>query len=103
MSTFRGLVWQALSLDVSGGGIHEVEIHGVDCRIRHRFFPVRHGKVQELGGLMIAIEFQSHTDIDLFDAARAGVELVQDFLFAITAVLAARELVQWRGSTMPTG
>ncbi|VIO79128.1 hypothetical protein CI41S_66960 [Bradyrhizobium ivorense] len=51
-------------------------------------------KCKELGGSMIAIEFQSHTDIDLFDAARARVELVQDFLFAITVVLAARELVQ---------
>ena len=47
---------------------------------------------------MIAIEFQSHTDIDLFDAARAGVELIQDVLSAITVVLGttfpASELVQ---------
>lgn len=98
VSTFRVLVRQALSLDVSGGGIQELEIQGVDCQIAIGSSQSDMAKRKELGGSMIAIEFQSHPDLDLFDAARAGFELVEDFLSAITVVsgttFAPSELVQ---------
>ena len=47
---------------------------------------------KEFGGSMIAIEFQSHTDIDLFDAARAGVDLVLGLLSAITEYIGSETM-----------
>jgi hypothetical protein len=85
-SAFRVLARQPLSLDVDGGAVMNVEIQGVDCLIAVEASHSDEAKQKELGGSTLAIEFLSHPDLDLFDAARAGLELIEDFLSAVTVV-----------------
>jgi hypothetical protein len=86
VSTFRVLARQPLSLDIGSGGIHELDIQGVSCRIAVKPTHSDLAKRKELGGTTLAIEFLSDPDLDLFEAARAGFELIEDFLSAITIV-----------------
>ncbi len=86
VSTFRVLALQPLALDVGSSGIHELDIQGVSCRIAIKPAHSDLAKRRELGGTTLAIEFLSDPDLDLFEAARAGFELIEDFLSAITVV-----------------
>src|ERR1700759_4401886 len=86
VSTFRVLAQQPLSLDVGSGGIHELDIQGVSCRIAVKPAHSDLAKRKELGGTALAIEFLSDPDLDLFEVARPGCELIEDFLSAITVV-----------------
>lgn len=88
VSTFSVLARQPLSLDV-GGGIHELDIQNVTCRIAVMPAHSDIAKRKELGGTTIAIEFLSDPHLDLFEAARAGYELVEDFLAAVRVVSGA--------------
>ena len=85
-SAFRVLARQPLSLDVDGGAVMDLEIQGVDCFIAVEASHSDEAKQPELGGSTLAIEFLSRPDLDLFDAARAGLELIEDFLSAVTVV-----------------
>lgn len=97
-STFRVLARQPLSLDVGKGGIHDLDIQGVSCRIAIKPAHSDLAKRKEFGGTTLAIEFLADPDLDLFEAARAGFELIEDFLSAITVVsgttFGASELLQ---------
>jgi hypothetical protein len=103
-STFRVLARQPLSLD-AGSDIQELDIQNVTCRIAVTPAHSDIAKRKELGGTTIAIEFLSDPDLDLFAAARAGYELIEDFLSAITVVSAPRSAqancCRLRGSTTP--
>jgi hypothetical protein len=98
LSTFRVLARQPLSLDVDGGAVQDLTIQGVDCRIAVETSHSDEAKQKELGGSTLSIEFSADPDLDLFDAARAGFELIEDFLSAITVVsgttFAPSELMQ---------
>jgi hypothetical protein len=86
VSTFRVLARQPLSLDIGSAGTHELDIQGVSCRISVKPAHSDLAKRKELGGTTLAIEFLSDPDLDLVEAARAGFELIEDFLSAITVV-----------------
>lgn len=86
MSTFRVLARQPLSLDVGSSGVQELDIQSVSCRIAVKPAYSDLAKRKELGGTTLAIEFLSNPDLDLFEAASAGFELIEDFLSAITVV-----------------
>lgn len=97
LATFRVLVKQALSIDVSKR-VEDIEIQGVKCRIAIK---PAHGDLatqRELGGSTLAVEFEEALDFDLVMAARNGFELIEDFLSAITVVsgttFAPSEIVQ---------
>jgi hypothetical protein len=85
-STYRVLVSQALSLDVGDDEAERFSIQGTECRIAVRPSQPDLAKQRELGGSIIAVEFEERTTHDLFVVARAGLELIEDFLSAITVV-----------------
>jgi hypothetical protein len=86
VSTYRVLVRQALSLDLGDGGVQSFSIQGTDCRLAVEPLHSDLAKQREFGGSTIALEFRAPTSPDFFAAARAGLELIEDFLSAITVV-----------------
>lgn len=86
--TYRVLVKQALSLTVaSDAAVNELSIQGVACRIAIRPAHNNSAKQREIGGSILAIEFEDEHDADLLIAARRGFELVEDFLSATAVVM----------------
>jgi hypothetical protein len=85
-ATYRVLAKQALSLDVSDGGVESFSIQGMECRIAVKASHADPAKQRKLGGSTIAVEFKGPTTYDLFAGARVGTELIEDFLSAITVV-----------------
>jgi hypothetical protein len=86
VSTYRILAKQALSLEVGDGGVESFSIQGMECRIAVKPSNDDPAKQRELGGSTIAVEFRAPTTGDLLLSGRAGMELIEDFLSAITVV-----------------
>ncbi|MET4384451.1 hypothetical protein ABIB73_000186 [Bradyrhizobium sp. F1.4.3] len=86
VSTYRVLAKQALSLEVGDGRVESFSIQGMECRIAVKPSNDDPAKQREFGGSTIAVEFKATTTDDLFLAGRAGMELIEDFLSAITVV-----------------
>ncbi len=78
LATFRVLVKQALSIDVSK--TEDLDIQGVPCRIAIRPAHNDLATQRKLGGATLAVEFRKAADYDLIAAARDGFELIEDFL-----------------------
>ncbi|MEY9418411.1 hypothetical protein ABIF69_004853 [Bradyrhizobium japonicum] len=96
LATFRVLVKQALSIDVSK--TEDLDIQGVRCRIVIRPAHNDLATQRKFGGATLAVEFRKAADYDLIAAARDGFELIEDFLSAITVVsgttFAPSEIIQ---------
>jgi hypothetical protein len=85
--TYRVIVKQPLSIEGGlSGSVHELSIQAVACRIVIR--PAHNDpKLQrEVGGSLLAIDFDRSIDADLLSEARFGYELIEDFLSAIALV-----------------
>lgn len=86
-ATYRILARQPLSIEIGlGSCIEGLSIQGVECRIAIRPVHVEEVHQRELGGSFLVVEFERERDADLLVAARAGFELIEDFLSAITVV-----------------
>jgi hypothetical protein len=86
-STYRILARQPLSIEIGPGScVENLSIQGVSCRIDIRSAHSEEALQRELGGSLLAIEFEGDDDTDLFVVARNGFELIEDFLSAITVI-----------------
>jgi hypothetical protein len=84
-ATYRVLAKQPLSLEVDGGRfIENLSIQGVSCRIAITPVHPEPDRQRSLGGSLFTIEFQREHDADPIVVAREGVELIEDFLSALT-------------------
>lgn len=86
-ATYRILARQPLSVEISADLLIErLSIQGVACSITIRPEHTEPARQRELGGSILAVEFEGEQDVDLMVAARYGYELIEDFLSAITVV-----------------
>lgn len=76
-----------MSVEVDPNSLIEpLSIQGIVCRIAIRPAYDESTHQLELGGSLLAIEFEDQLDADLIVIARKGYELIEDFLSAITVV-----------------
>ena len=83
---FRLLAFQPLSLTLELPCPFELSIQNTMCRFALR--PAHSDKPSQLthGGTYIAIEFTTEQSIDLLPAAQKGLDLIEDFLSALSLV-----------------
>ncbi|WP_027053055.1 hypothetical protein [Mesorhizobium erdmanii] len=84
-ATYRVLARQPLSIDVAAKQI-DLSIQGVPSSIAIRPAHSAPARQKEVGGSILAIEFEGEHDTDLMAAARDGFELIEDFLSAVSLV-----------------
>lgn len=86
-AAYRILAKQPLSVEVSAGTcIEGLSIQGVPCHLAITPALSDPATQKELGGALIAIEYEDDVDTDLLVAGRNGFELIEDFLSAITLI-----------------
>lgn len=86
-ATYRVLARQPLSVEIGPDSLIEpLSIQGVACRISIRPAHTEQARQHELGGSLLAVEFEGEQDADLMDVVRDGYELIEDFLSAIAVV-----------------
>ncbi|WP_457102310.1 hypothetical protein [Mesorhizobium sp. USDA 4775] len=84
-AAYRVLARQPLSIDVAVKQV-ALSIQGVSCSIAIRPAHSEPARQKEVGGSILAIEFEGEEDTDLIAAARDGFELIEDFLSAVALV-----------------
>ena len=84
--SFRLLAFQPLSISLEFSIPFELTIQNIKCHLALR--PAHSDKASQLnkGGTYIAIEFSTEKPTDLFPATQTGLDLIKDFLAAISLV-----------------
>ena len=84
---YRVIVRQPLSVEGRlSESVHELSIQGLSCHIVVRPAHDKPELQREIGGSLLAVEFNGPIELDLVGVARVGFELLEDFLSAIALV-----------------
>lgn len=104
-SAFRLLAWQPLSLALEDARPFNVALQQITCRLALRPAQKDDLAQRSRGGSFIGIDFHLPTTTDLLVAVHKGVELLEDFLSAVTlvegATLRAIEPIQMARAGQP--
>jgi len=85
-AVYRILVRQPLSIELDAKELFQLSVQGVDCSLSIRPEQEDAAAQHETGGAILAIEFEQGLNLDLIGVARIGLELVEDFLSALSVV-----------------
>jgi hypothetical protein len=86
ISTYRVLAKNQLSVEFETNRTIELSIQSKACKISVRPIHTAPERQRSLGGSLFAIEFEADPQSDLLGIAREGLELIEDFLSALSVV-----------------
>ena len=84
--SFRFVALQPLSLAVEDSRSFALSIQNIPCRFALRPLHSDGASQRTHGGTLLAIDFSLANETDLLDATRTGLDLVEDFLSAVSLI-----------------